>query len=230
MKWPRVAIVIVTYNRPVEIRRTIKALKAYLSYDGLLAWHLADDQSPGRYVEKIRQDFPDLHFSASVTARRGWGGNVNEALKRCKTTYAFLCEDDYVAKRAINLSLGVALLEKEHKIGLVRYDGIEGHTLDLKLCTTKTPTGDVAYATIEQSSPHLNIYSNRPHLKHLRFHGYYGRYPEGLPLGATEDAFAHHIKDNLGEGPKLAVLADGMVRAFDHVGQSWKGSSYDKQA
>lgn len=227
MNWPPVGVIIVTYNRLVEVRRTIKALQKHLHYDGSLMWHLADDQSPGSYIQHVRSYFPELHFSASITPRKGWGVNVNTALQGCKTTYAFLCEDDYVAKRDIDLTLGVALLETKHDVGLVRYDGLEGHLLDLKLRTTKTSIGDVAYIIIEKSSPHLNVYSNRPHLKHERFHRFYGWYPEGRALGATEEAFAHQVKDNITDGPKLVALADGFVRAFEHVGQSWKGSRHD---
>ena len=227
MNWPPVAVVIVTYNRLSEIRRTIQALQRHLHYNGPLVWHLADDSSPNNYVERVRRQFPELHLSASITPRKGWGVNVNVALRGCKTPYVFLCEDDYVAQRDLDLTQGVALLEKEHSLGLVRYDGLAGHILDLKLRTTKTLIGDIAYVIIAKSSPHLNVYSNRPHLKHMRFHRAYGWYPEGLPLGKTEETFAHQVKDNISDGPELVALASGLVRAFEHVGRSWKGSSHD---
>ncbi len=228
MNWPTVAVVIITYNRPQEVRQVIKALRTCIQYKGPLVWHLADDQSPGLYVQAIREDFPELHFSASITARGGWGKNVNTALKGCKTPYVFACEDDYVAIRPLNLTQGVALLEKEHTLGLVRYDGLAGHILNLQLRTTVTSIGDVAYVKIEHTSPHINIYSHRPHLKGERFHRHYGYYPEGLALGATEETYAHHVKDNMGTGPQLVALTDGLVRAFTHIGHSWKGSPYDK--
>ena len=84
------------------------------------------------------------------------------------------------------------------------------------------------YMILERYSPHLNVYSNRPHLKHRRFHSKYGPYSETTPLGMTETEFAHRVKDIGVDGPLLAILADGVVRAFDHIGKSRQGTELDK--
>jgi hypothetical protein len=65
---------------------------------------------------------------------------------------------------------------------------------------------------------------------HPRFHAAYGRYPEGLKLGATEEAFAHGVRDRQlrdPAAPGIAVLPEGIPQAFAHIGKSWQLSAHD---
>lgn len=227
MNMPPITISIITYDRPVEVKRTIQALRDHLKYSGLLHWHLADDGSPSGYIPDIKAAFPDIEFTVTVTHRKGWGINANTAIRSIASDYIFFCEDDYVARRDINLTHGILLMEKDTNIGLVRYDGLAGHTLNLELREYKQNGIRFDYLNIEHDSPHLNVYSHRPHLKHKRFHEAYGTYPEGLSLADTESGFAHHVKDTP-DGPKLTALADGIERAFDHIGKSRQGTSEDQ--
>lgn len=239
---PPVTVLVVTWNRPAVIRRTIHALIEHIRYPDLL-WHIADDSSPGEYVAHLRQDFPQLEFTATVTDRLGWGANVNEALINCwsRSHYVFLCEDDYVVKRDLDLVCGVAVLEAAPRLGLIRYDGIAGHALDLQLREVGTKAGYMQCMTIMRASPHLNLYSHRPHLVHKRFHDHYGMYLTNdiikcatvgrkirSLLGECESEFAHRVKDKYEKGPKIAVLADGVMAAFDHIGHSRQGTEDDK--
>lgn len=230
--WPELTILLVTYDRPKEIRRTITALRERVIYPVPLRWHIADDHSPDDYLDSIQREFTDLHFSHSITDRKGWSANVNTALRAIKSSYIFLCEDDYVAKRPIDLRRGVALMEAMDTVGLVRYDGVSGHHLNLYLREVKdTKVGRLDFMLIEKKSPHLNVYSHRPHLKrHPQFHDSYGYYKEAQPgerhLGVSEVELAHRIKDK--SGPALAILDDGVMRAFDHIGKSRQGTELDK--
>lgn len=230
--WPELTILLVTYDRPNEVRRTIHALREHIVYPIPPRWHLADDNSPGDYLDSIRREFTDLSFSHSVTDRKGWSANVNTALRAIKSHYVFLCEDDYIAKRPVDLRCGVALMEAMDTIGLVRYDGISGHHLNLFLREVKnTKVGRLDFMLIDKESPHLNVYSHRPHLKrHPQFHEVYGYYKEAHPgephLGVSEVEFAHRIKDK--DGPAFAILDDGIVTAFSHVGHSRQGTELDK--
>lgn len=226
--WPVVAILIVTYDRPKEIRSTINALKTHIRYKGKLEWHIADDGSPEGYIHDLQKDYPELDFKVSTTPRAGWGGNVNNGLRFCRNLdYVFMIEDDYVAKRPINLTHGVMLLHKVKELGLVRYDGIYAHNLNLELRELKpTPVGPIGYLRIRRDSPDLYMYSHRPHLKHKRFHRFYGNYPVGQPLGLTEEMFAHRVKDKKA-GPDLACLWNGIALAFDHIGVSRQHTKLD---
>lgn len=231
MDWPTVSILIVTYDRPTEIRKTILALKIHLLYPGKAVLHIADDHTPDdAYLPTIKSDFRELDISYTVTDRKGWGANVNKAMSHCLDQYSdfiFLIEDDYVAQRPIDLRQGVLLLQHAKALGAIRYDGLHGHELDLALREVKTPSEKVSTLIIQQSSPHLNIYSNRPHLKHRRLHDHYGLYKEGAKLGETESDFAHRIKDGYAGGPKIATLITGIPRAFDHIGKSRQRTELD---
>jgi len=223
--WPSVTVLIVTYNRPTEIRKTIDALRVHLKYSGRIGWLLADDGSPDGYTDAIVQDYADLRFAVSVTGRLGWAGNVNAAMAACETEFIYLNEDDYVSLYDINLDKGIAVLMGVPEVGLIRYDGLDGHKLILEICETRSPIGRVPYLRVLWSSSGLNIYSNRPHLKHKRFHEHYGMYPIGLELGATETAFAHRVRKR--HGLSIAALEDGITKAFDHIGHSRKGTAHD---
>jgi glycosyltransferase involved in cell wall biosynthesis len=228
MDWPLVTILIVTYDRPDEIRRTLAALVNHLHYSGELRWHIADDGTPGSYLDDLRRDFPVLNLARSVTQRGGWGVNVNTALRAATTDLVFLCEDDYVAQRAADLDRGVIVLAAQPGIGLVRYDGIGGHVgMNLWLCEARQEERTVNYLEIDRRhSAHLNVYSNRPHLKHRRFHDAVGYYAEGLSLGFTEESFAHRVKD-ADPGCGVAILGDGIEYSFDHIGKSRQGTDAD---
>lgn len=231
LDWPTVAILVVTYDRPQEIRRTLSALRSSIQYPGPLAWHLADDHTPDEaYLPSIKLEYRELQITYTVTDRQGWGANVNKALRYCWDHYGdfcFLCEDDYVAKTELDLRLGVLLLQHAKALGAIRYDGLHGHELDLALREIKTPVEKVSTLIILESSPHLNIYSNRPHLKHRRLHDGYGMYKEGIRLGETESEFAHRVKDQYAGNPKIGALTTGIPRAFDHIGKSRQLSALD---
>lgn len=233
MNWPPITVLIVTYNRPKEIREVIGALQANLSYPGELRWHLADDSSPTpQYIPDILFDFAHLNFTHTTTPeRRGWGINVNTGLRSTTSPYIFQIEDDYVAQRPIDLERGVFVMEHMPDIGLVRYDGLEGHKLVLHVEETPRVEGRRVHflridrrSSLKRKEPYG--YSNRPHLKHRRFHGILGGYPEGLKLGSTEMVYAHHVMEFSGR-MELAALSDGIDRAFVHVGKSQKLTAED---
>ncbi len=225
-----ITILIVTYDRPTEIRRTIDALRDKIQYAGPLRWHIADDGSPGEYVTEIVRDYQEnLDITATVTPRLGWGANVNKALQHPRMTdLIFLCEDDYIALHPLNFNYGAALLLSSDELGVVRYDGLEGHVgLNMWLKECKVAGDTFSYLEIDrEKSTHLNIYSNRPHLRHRRWHDALGLYPENLPLGKTEETYAHRVRNRL-DAPGFAVLMDGLPRAFDHIGKSRQGTEKD---
>lgn len=216
-------ILLVTWDRPKEIRQTIRGLWKNIKYDGKVFFHIADDNSPGNYVQDIISEFPFITWSSTITDRKGWGTNVNTALRAIETPYVFLCEDDYVCNDVVDFDSGVHVMESLGDIVCIRYDGIAGHKLNLRLRETKNGT---QYMTIDPDSPHLNVYSNRPHLrKHKQFIADYGFYQEGLKLGKTEEYFAHKIKDK--PKGKFAILWDGVKNKFDHIGVSRQGTEHD---
>lgn len=232
MPWPSVAVMLITWNRPREIRRTLTALQEHLRYSGKLHWHIADDGTGGTYVQDIEADFPDVAFTHTITKRGGWGVNANTAMRflwKEGHHFIFLCEDDYLALRPIELNRGVALMQGVRSVSLVRYDGIAAHGqkgLDLQLRMTRRPQ-KIPYLLILKSSAHVNVYSNRPHLKHKRFHDYHGMYPNRTALAQTETAYAKQVKRKPG-GQNIAVLPDYLFTPFRHFGKSWQGTEHDR--
>lgn len=226
--YPPIAVLLITYGRPKEIRITIDALVKHLHYDGRIAWHIADDGSPKGYVDGIKSDYPDLHFTSTITPRKGWGVNANTALKFLnKYKYIFLNEDDYKARRKVNLTLGVSLLQTIPDICIVRYDGLYAHDLDLLLRRAQDLPTRPCYLRIVKSSPHNNVYSNRPHLRdRARVLKHYGSYSEGRTLAKTEQHFARRLKKM--KGPDVVALTNGVDMGFIHIAEkSWKNTKHD---
>lgn len=241
MDFPQVSVLIVTYDRPVEIRRTVYALLKHIKYprDKLL-WHICDDGTPGLYLDNIKREFKFLRFTATVTDRKGFGANVNKGFMFCldKSDYVFAIEDDRPPKKTFDLERAVAVLsstEDNHRpeaatrrkpIGCCRLDGISGHWFHLELRDAKTEMGTIPYLRVLHSSPHLNVYSNRPAIYHRRYRDYYGILPEGYGLADTETIYAHNVK---GKKDKVwtVLLSDGIEMSHEHIGQSRQGSKED---
>lgn len=227
-EWPDVTVLIITWNRPKVVRQVIQVLQEKLHYPGEIRWHLADDTSPGSYVADILRDFPALQFSHTITPKRsGWGGNVNMALRAMKTPYVFQIEDDQLALRQLDIESGVFVMQQDPSVGLVRYDGLEGHRVTLYMDETPKIKGRrVHFLRVRRKlTMGLAGYSNRPHLKHPGFHIAYGLYPEGFSLGSTEELFAWRVMHS--EGPDVVALSSGIERAFRHMGKSRQATKED---
>ena len=234
----KITVLIVTFNRPQMIRKTIYGFLKYHNYNlGDLIFHAADNDSEARasakdYIPSIISEFPYLNWQYTIEKKPGWGNNVNTALKKINTNFIFLIEDDREAYDTINLKDGVTLLQNETDLGVVRYDGIVGHidtVLTLKECQINKHK--IPYCEINQRLSRRPItYSNQPHLRHKRFTEYYGLYPENVKLGKCERLYASHIKRNP-DGPKIAILQDGIQNRFHHLGagkNSRQHSEWDK--
>jgi len=239
-KFPPITIIILTYNRPVEVRRTIDALYDYLSYEGELHWLIADNTSPGSYARDLKHDYKgDKHFDVIQNPKgdRNWASNANYALSQNTNDLTIMLEDDFVLKTPIDLSPLAALLITNPSLGLIRLGGVQGHTglnvtmmeHDISLYLPQYRQGmgmlgRINYWQIDPHSSQLFCYSNHPQLKHRRFHVAHGLYVEGLGLGATEECFAHQVKDNLlfSSSPQIAVPLELAVTYFDHIGVTWR--------
>jgi glycosyltransferase involved in cell wall biosynthesis len=251
MDFPEIAILIITYNRPDEIRAVIAALQENIDYPkDKLKWIVSDDSSGGRYLSDLKRSksHNEIEF-ISTPQRGGWGRNVNFGLNHIgvhtNAKYVFQIEDDYLLKHPIDLKAGVALLETHVHIGMLRYRGTSGDRLVLHQFTgdirslypdyTESEganSGWLCYQLIDGASPTAYIYSNGPHLKRIRhggFHEFYGNYPEGLKLGDTEIKFCMKVKEQMDipNAPCIAQLPEFTVMRFDHIGETWKDSEHD---
>lgn len=219
-------VLVVTWNRPTEIRRTLDALVENIQFAGPIEWRVADAGSDPGYLPALQKEYNSLDLQFTTGPRAGWGANVNRALRQCQHPCVFLCEDDYVATRSLDLNAGVALLMEVPELGVVRYDGLDGHKLVLQLHEANLSVGRRGFLVLDAAqSPGDFVYSNRPHLKHIRFHHYYGPYATNKKLGETEDEYTGRVK-RYPNGPRVTCLLDGLERAFEHIGQSWQAQGY----
>lgn len=245
--WPDVTIGIITYKRPEEIKATVLALREHLTYSGHLKFLVADDTSGPNYAPGLKRSnaFKGLDVTfISTPENQGWGHNANNMLTEFTTDYLYFTEDDYVLAHPLNLDIGVALMEASPRIGMLRYRGVAGSNLVMHLAEAKAPMlptyqdgegalteGKINHLIIDGGSPELWVYSNGPHLKHRRFHTFYGPYPQGLRLGATEEKMAHQVKDIMNAKPDaapwIAILPEWVPLRFKHIGISYQFGDED---
>lgn len=244
VNWPDVTVGVITYNRPGEIVRTIDALEEKINYSGKLRWLIADDSSPNSdYVPFLKRTFKRLKPKIITTEQNGgWGVNANNLLAHAETNYLFQLEDDKELHAPLDLNIGIALLESHQDVGLVRYKGTAGdhvvlHQFEADISRWlpdfrhgRGLLGHLTYLQLDSGSPSVWLYSNGMHLKHRRFHAFYGDYPVGLKLGATEEKFAHIVKEGMKQpgAPAITILPEWVADQTEDFGQSWKGTEADK--
>lgn len=247
--WPDVTILICTYNRPTEIVQTVEALRENLSYvGGKLNWLVCDDSSPEGYVTKLKRLklFKDLGVQfVSTDKNSGWGVNVNTGLGAAmnRSDYIFFLEDDKILHAPIDLQITVALMEARPDVGMLRYKGTAGdHIVMHQLEADVSPyipdfrhgygvPGKLAYLQLDSGSPSLWLYSHGIHLKHRRFHEFYGMYPVGKKLGETEHVFCHQVKDLMLQpgAPGIAILPEFVADQTEDIGKSWQHTEADHE-
>jgi len=251
--WPNVDIIVITYDRLDEILSTVESLETYLQYDkSKLHYIIADDNTPGDYLTRMFNTslFMNLESvrSAPSSPNLGWGGNANRAMKYSAwlgiSDYMLFLEDDRPLRAPLNLYNVMALMEVKQEIGLLRLAGTSGlpyvyHQLEADVSEWlpeyregMSLPGKMNYCLLGSGSPTLWLYSNQPHLKRRSFHEkFYGFYPEGLRLGATEETFCHTVVDlmraNINSYPAIAVQPDFMIPRFDHIGRSYQHTELD---
>jgi glycosyltransferase involved in cell wall biosynthesis len=245
-EFPLVDIIVITYNRYEEIQRTVQALTDLLTYPNL-RWLIADDGTPGKYVDRLKRlrlfKDKDAEF-IPADQNVGWGANVNRALAYSTAPFQFQIEDDYVLTQPLDLRVGVALLIEKPHLGLLRYGGTAGEHMILHQFEAEISAslpgwrehmglpGKLTYLQLDGHCPTAYLYSHRPHLKHRRFHAFYGLYDEGRKLGDTEEAYAVRVKSMMQadptHAPGIVVLPEWIPQTFDHIGKSYQHGEFDR--
>lgn len=211
MTYPQISILLPTYNRQDILDTTIALLRRHITYDGSLRFLVGDDGSipyhnTANDVEVLRGP------------QRGLGANLNMLIRYAGDDLLFQMDDDHHLHAPLYLTPHADRLLTVDEDGWIRLMQVGSHHY--------TATLEGRYWRVLWNSPELYIPSNRPHLKHPRFHRHFGLYPEGLRLGATEEGFCHHCKTiatRMG-GPAVLVPLDSTSEyGWDHVGDSWQG-------
>lgn len=247
--FPPVTMLICTYNREQELIETLHALHDNIYYEGERRYLICDDCTPpdqdGDYLTRLKshaiwKTLKPRFIPTEINS--GWGVNVNYGLLHVDTPYTFFVEDDYLLMKELDLREGVAIMEAHPHVGMIRYRGTAGdhlvyHQFEANIAHHMPDyhqglglPGRISYLQIDSGSPSVYIYSHGPHLKHFRFHQFYGMYPTGLKLGETEESYAHTVKDQmtLPNAPGIAILPDWIPMWWDHIGQSYQHTELDK--
>lgn len=223
-----VSILIPTYNRKQIVIETVVRLLCHIKFDGHLEIIVSADGDDGTY-EAFDGTVANHHHSAIKAMRgprqksgqiTGLGANLNQLLNAAVYPIIMQMDDDHWLNSDLDINRHVTKLLEAGPVAWIRLMGVGYHNYHAKL------VGD--YWHVDWDSPELYIPSNRPHLKHRRFHDFYGYYPEGLTLGETEEGFCHVCKDkakvagNEGNLPHVCVPVSLHEEIWMHVGDSWQ--------
>jgi glycosyltransferase involved in cell wall biosynthesis len=218
--WPALAINIVTYNRKETLRETIARVNRHLYYVGPRRIFVADDGSDDGTQAMLLEEFPDVALIQSN--RAGLGANTNAGLRASLgvADYVLQFQDDLWMLTTIDLHPHIEKLRDDPTCGFIRLWGVGGHRYKGNL--------EGNYWRVHWDSDELYIPSDRPHVKHRRFHEHFGMYPEGLGTAHTEEAWCHQCKDRAGlDGKQLDVFVPQnqlTETTWDHVhwGDRWR--------
>jgi hypothetical protein len=182
-------------------------------------------------AQVVAHNFPSLSVTPVEGPRRGLGANLNGLIKQAAAdgySLLFQLDDDHILMKPLDLKPHVEYLLAEASqesvrdwVAWIRLMGIGAHRY--------TATLDQRYWLVHWDSPELYIPSNRPHLKHILFHTYFGLYPEDKRLAETEEGFCHTCHDKAvtyygTAKPRVAVpLNSESETAWEHIGVSWQG-------
>lgn len=220
MDWPALALNIVTYNRRDMLYETVRRLHEHVAYSGPMHYIIADDGSDDGTQEMVRGMFP--HARIVQSQRVGLGANTNAGLRAALTVadVVYQSQDDLWLLATLDLDAHVQRLLTDPTCGFIRLWGVAGHHYEAKL--------EGSYWRLMWHSDELYIPSDRPHVKHRRFHEHFGFYPEGLATGHTEEAWCHQAKGRAGlEGRQLDVFVPHSTETeknFEHMawGSRWR--------
>jgi hypothetical protein len=128
--------------------------------------------------------------------------------------YVYQSQDDLWLLHHFDLHPHIEKLMTDPTCGYIRLWGAGGHRYTANL--------EGNHWRVLWNSEELYIPSDRPHVKHRRFHEHFGMYPEGLGTAHTEDAWCHQCKNRAGmDGKQLDVFVPHAVdveRNFEHAG------------
>lgn len=197
--WPHLSVLVVTYNRLGILDKTLERLKTHLWYIGPTTYIVADDGSDDGTQEMLHGKYPDVRLIQSN--RLGLGGNANAGLREAvyRGPLVLQLQDDMHLLSSLDLHPHAEKLMEDETCGYIRLWGVGGHRYTANL--------EGNYWRVHWDSDDLYIPSDRPHVKHRRFHEHFGVYPEGLRAAETEDAWCHQCKDRAGlHGRRLDVF------------------------
>lgn len=240
MSDPKLAIILLTYQRTEYAIRTIQGIIHHLDYPNR-GWYIADDGSSDYHTEAIldllnfHKEYIIGHHSHrfSPCCGKGWNFAIKSALEY--SDYMLIMEDDwvlsgnfdmnpdnhpgqfninpYICGGKFNPAPYIEMLGQREDVGMVRLGGIAvGNNVEL--------IGHNGHHYIKYHRDRQYAYSGNPHIRHKRFIEAYGLYSEAeLNPGELELEFDGRFRTT--DGPDIWRPYDipgwGI---FHHVGEA----------
>lgn len=184
-------ILIPSFNRLGILSQTISRIRKATKSGEIL---VGDDGDTPEQTKTVVESLGATYISGP---RRGLGANLNNLLQQVNESDIILqMDDDHWINGPMDLQPYIDFLKEEETCGWIRlmFGGYAGRKLDPK--TYYHFRGDLwgRFWRIDWHSPEAYLTSNRPHLKKLDFHKYFGFYKEGVKLGETEYEFCMRCK------------------------------------
>jgi len=190
---PRLAILLLTYNRTAMALRTIQSTIANLIYPReLISFYVADDGSDVKHVASIISliQMNDMgligyhneklrHPGQEDTYNAGLGWNKGLGLCHQYSDFVLVLEDDWELDEPLDLVPYIQLLQAQEEIGICTFrilsTGADVHTVG--------HDGKV-YLRYDRTTQYA--YSGNPHIRHARYTKFYGWYREDCSPGEIE--------------------------------------------
>lgn len=192
----RVVICLATYNRLHYAKTTLRSTLDNLETRHEISVHIASDGDPDEYINTLAEialsSNKVKHVTHSNSRRRGYGANMNEAIKMYYSLgdYVLVLEDDWKLIRCLQLDPLIDVLKSTETIGAIRL-GYLGFTQ--KLQGWLEYHCEQMFLVLDPNSPEHHVFSGHPRLETLKWQLRVGPWPEGRKPGETE---FHHATSN----------------------------------
>lgn len=212
---PRVSVILLSYRRIEALKRTLDSFRRHVDLSDY-ELIICDDGSADWQRREIERMGADKFI---WNDRVGYGINTNRGIRAASGEFLFHLEDDLeIVSTGYFLEAGIQVLRALPEVGCINYT-FESCLPKLR---AKRQVGQyhveiLPFPNSQAKGYAIFRYSNRPHLKHRRFHEVYGLYPEGYGHAATELLFVAHV--NKRRGSRIAWIRDSV--AFWHIGPEY---------
>lgn len=251
--YPTIAVGIITYNRFPQLLKVLDSIHKHLIYPkDKIKWVLADDGSPGDYVDKVCDLY---HFDTVIRNERGgMPVNWNSMIAACEelADYQLNCQDDWLWTCPVDARLAVRLLETRPEYGMVRYHKLTGHIglpmvvkeQDMAKHFPGVSFGQNEYVPsmlpfVELMAPFdgsntYSPYSGGVHLRHKHFTAQYGPYPEKTGFSSAEMAYFHRVntrlRADLNSAQRVAMFPAFFESRFQDISPfTYRGTDTEKE-
>lgn len=186
----RLTICLLTYNRFDYAHKTLQNVLENTTYtNGTLHVHIADDGSPGDYVDRLRYLAgcydKVASVSHSITERKGYGGNFNRATNIIHdySDYVLPLEDDWVLTAPLDLNPIIQDMQSDSDIQCIRLAPV-GWTF--QQLAEFVGVNFRTYLHLLPESTNQYVFSGNPRVESVLFERSVGLWPESLSPGQTE--------------------------------------------